>query len=195
MPEAELGIPGQIMPMKSASIWKSISSAWGVILPVAGCRRHDAVEDVVASGLVGVPQLVVGVGKRLGVAFGRSVDALGCHNLHECKVHVHVVVQAGILCEDILAVVIVPYDGDAVVDHAPFVLEFGGTAVSAAYGLCGPSPLDFVEQGGLVDGHGGAVGDFRSFPAGFVAASGKKSGRACRRESGCYDDIFHFRLE
>ena len=67
-----------MMPMKSASIWKSMSSACRLYVGMAGHRRRDAAVEIAAGGGVGVPELVLRVLERLAVVGGRGVEADAC---------------------------------------------------------------------------------------------------------------------
>ena len=69
---AAFGMPGDISPMKSDSIWKSMSSASGLLRQSPDCGRLHSAQDVVARHLVGVPQLISGVGERVGKPLGRA---------------------------------------------------------------------------------------------------------------------------
>ncbi len=145
-----------------------------VVVPVAGLRRHHAVEDVVATELVGVPKRVRGVGECIGERLDWSVKAFLLEHFHESEVHVHVVEQARKLVEPPFDHMVVPRNLDFVV-HEPGVLELGRSAVGAADDLSGPASLDLVHEnllghldlsgkflGGRVEGgrhHDGAGGD------------------------------------
>ena len=64
----------------------------GIILPVARFRRLDAVEQVVAGCLVGMPQRISCM--REGVCEGvhRGIQSQAVENLHEGGIHVYVVI-------------------------------------------------------------------------------------------------------
>ena len=55
----------------------------GVVEPVPRLGRADAVEDVVACGLVGMPQDVAGIGEGCGERIHRGVDAQAVEDLDE----------------------------------------------------------------------------------------------------------------
>ena len=118
----------------------------GIVFPVAGFRGTAPVEDVVARSLVGVPELVGSVCETVGELGGRSLDAQFCHHLQEGQVHIHIIVQAGILHEGLADVAVAPEDGFGILDEPALELEFGGAAVGAAYGLCEPSAADAVHH-------------------------------------------------
>ena len=63
-----------------------------IILPVARFRRLDAVEQVVAGCLVGMPQRISCM--REGVCEGvhRGIQSQAVENLHESGIHVYVVI-------------------------------------------------------------------------------------------------------
>ena len=63
-----------------------------IILPVARFRRLDAVEQVVAGCLVGMPQRISCM--REGVCEGvhRGIQSQAVENLHEGGIHVYVVI-------------------------------------------------------------------------------------------------------
>lgn len=66
----------------------------GVVDPVPRLGRPDAVEDVVACGLVGVPQYVAGIGEGCGERIHWGVDAQAVENFDERQIHVYVVVES-----------------------------------------------------------------------------------------------------
>ena len=82
----------------------------GVIEPVARLGGHDAVADVVAAGLVGVGQMVVGEGKCLGKLLLRAVESETLEGLHESAVVVDVVEEAGLLFPPVFHIVLRPRD-------------------------------------------------------------------------------------
>ena len=117
-----------------------------VVGPVARLRRHDAVEDVVAGCLVGMPQRVAGVGEGHGHRVGRCIETQTGHDLEECEVHIQVVIEAGGVVIVPLDAAGIPADGHTVGDAFAPVAELGGAAIGASDELSGPSAANLVEQ-------------------------------------------------
>lgn len=134
--------------MKSASIWKSMSSASGLLRqwPLSG---RQAAQHVVASHLVGVPQHVLGVGERFPERRGGRVESVLLDDIDERQVDVHVVVQARITFVRLPQVAGIPRDRFVVLDERTVVVEFGGAAESDTDGLRGPSTTNLVAEHGL----------------------------------------------
>ena len=131
----------------------------GIVLPVAGGRCRNPVQDVVAGCLVGVPEFIGRVREGVGKVLHRGVDPLLGHHLQEGQVHIDIVVEAGIFNKGIIDVIVVPDDRHFVGHQAALELELGGAAVGAADGLGEPAALDLVGQRRLVDRHGASVGN------------------------------------
>ena len=118
----------------------------GVVDPVPRFGRADAVEDVVACGLVGVPQYVAGIGEGCGERIHRGVDAQAVENFDERQIHVYVVVESRGVFIPPFDVVFRPRDRGVFLDHRAVEFEFRRAAVGASDSLAGPAALDFVEQ-------------------------------------------------
>ena len=117
----------------------------GIVFPMPGLRRHDAVQDVVARGLVGMPERISRMRKSIGKRLDRSIQPLLVEDIYERQVHVDIVIQTRGVVIIPLDSVLVPLDRDVVVDRGG-ILEFGRSAVSAADDLAGPCSLDLVHQ-------------------------------------------------
>ena len=131
----------------------------GVEFPVSAFRSATSVEDVVAGRLICVPQLVIGISECLGIFLHGGVQTVFKHGFHEGEVHVDVVVQAGILDVGVVDIVVVPGNGDILVDDAALVLELRGASVGAADGLAVPAAADLVHERGIVHFDCLAIGD------------------------------------
>ncbi len=137
-----------------------------VVFPVSAFRSAASAQNIVAGGLVGVPKLVVGTGKGVGIGLHRSVQSLFQHGFHEGEVHVNVVVKARVLDVRIVNIVVVPGDGNLLHDEPALVLELRGAAIGTADGLAVPSAFDLVYEGCLVNGDGLAIGHLGCLGAG-----------------------------
>jgi hypothetical protein len=118
----------------------------GVVQPVAGLRRSDAVEDVIAGHLVGVPEHVAGLGELLSESPGRRIQPFLLDNLNKGQVHVDVVVKTGHVFEEPRQRIRSPVQRLIVGDKSALKTKLGRTAVGAADGLPGPASLDLVQQ-------------------------------------------------
>ena len=117
-----------------------------IILPVPAFGCFHSVENIVTRRLIGMPQLVGGIGEGTGHRVDGHVESVLVVNLDEGQIHVDVVVQAGLVVVPPFDIVVGPRDLVLVGNDRPVVLEFGRTPVGAAESLSGPTALDLVQQ-------------------------------------------------
>ena len=117
-----------------------------IILPVPAFGRFHSVENIVTRRLIGMPQLVGGIGEGTGHRVDGHVESVLVVNLDEGQIHVDVVVQAGLVVVPPFDIVVGPRDLVLVGNDRPVVLEFGRAPVGAAESLSGPTALDLVQQ-------------------------------------------------
>ena len=123
--------------MKSASIWKSMSSACALYFgwPDRGSAGTPS-ENVLARLRIGMAQAEPGVGEGLGEDLRRSVEAVLRHHLQKGHVHEEVILPRGSFVETPL----VHLEGS--LDDGAHVFELRGSAKGDAVGLPNPSPLE-----------------------------------------------------
>ena len=119
---------------------------FGVVQPMAGLGRGEAVSDVVARHLVREPQRIVAAGEFLGEIHGGGVESLFLQNLDEGQVDVDIVVESRSIRERLEQISVVPDDGHIVLDHRAVVAELRGAAVGDADRLPGPTAANLVAQ-------------------------------------------------
>ena len=117
-----------------------------IVLPISGLRSRATVEYVVARSLIGVPEIVVGIGETVCIFLHRRINSHIAHHFKESEVHIDIIKQARIGDEGVIDIVVIPYHRLSVRNEAAFVLEFRRTTVGASYGLGEPSAADFVHQ-------------------------------------------------
>ena len=94
---ASRGSPGHMRPMKSDSIWKSMSFAWRLYFGVPGLRRLHPVVEQPSRGGVRVPEVVLRALEHLAVLLARGREADAVHDLGEGHLHVEVVLVDRVL--------------------------------------------------------------------------------------------------
>ena len=117
-----------------------------IVKPMAGLGRHYPLKDVVACRLVCMPQRVTGRGKSHGKGIGRRIQPQSVEHLNKSKVHVYIVVQAGKVVVPPGNAVVVPLDGNIILNHGTVVLKLRWSAKTAADSLSGPSAFNLVHQ-------------------------------------------------
>ena len=103
-----------------------------IVLPVPAFGRFHSVENIVTRRLIGMPQLVGGIGEGTGHRVDGHVESVLVVNLDEGQIHVDVVVQAGLVIVPPFDIVVGPRDLVLVGNDRPVVLEFGRAPVGAA---------------------------------------------------------------
>ena len=119
----------------------------GVVEPVAAFRGHDALADVVPSGLVGMGKVIWRVGKAQREVFGRCPQSQLLEGLRKGEVVVNVVKQAWFTVPPVLDVAFSPANGDFLRNYGSAELEFRGGTVNHPYCLSCPAALDLVHEG------------------------------------------------
>ena len=117
-----------------------------IVGPMAGRRRHQAIQHIVAPLLIGMPQPVSGMGIGLRKSRGRSIKPLLLQHFNEGEIHVDIVVQTGNVGHPVLHHSVRPDNVHRIGNNASVKAEFRRAAVGNPYGLGSPGPPDLVFQ-------------------------------------------------
>ena len=117
-----------------------------VVHPMTRFGSRTPVEDIVTSGLIGVPELVWRVGEFVGIEGLRRSDVVFRHHFEKCEVHIDIVVKPRIFNKCIRNIVLVPDNRFSVLHESALELEFRRTSVGAAYSLGEPPSANLVHN-------------------------------------------------
>ena len=124
-----------------------------IVKPTARLWGYDALPHVIASCLIGVGEMIWGVGETLCKLFGTAVEPKLFECFSEGEVVVDIVKKPWFAVPPVLYVTFSPRNGLVVRDEGPLVLELGRCAVNHADRLSGPASHDFIHQDVLREGN------------------------------------------
>ena len=113
---------GYSIPMKSASIWKSMSSACGLFFNACG---FDTVKNIVSAHWFACQSLYSPRRKHLHRCRKRFLNRV-LQSLPKSQIHVNIIVESGIFNESIVDVIVIPWNRLAVGIRPPLCLNSVG---------------------------------------------------------------------
>ena len=115
-----------------------------IVQPVSGHRRHHSLTDIIASCLVCVGEVIIGIGKLHRKFGSRAVQPVLIECLGKSEVIVDVVKQARLAVPPIFHISLTPRNRLRVGDERSLVLELSRSAIDDTDGLACPTTFNSV---------------------------------------------------
>src|SRR5450631_1453726 len=106
----------------------------------------NPMKNIISCRLIGMPQTIAGPAKCIGKGIRRRIQAVFLKYIHECEIHIQIIVEIRIIQHGFFQVAVVPKQWLVISDKASFKAKLIGPSKRNADGLTGPATSDLILQ-------------------------------------------------